>query len=308
MFRKTISVLLAVVLCIGCFSMVSFAASDDVKLIRRLNSNFSMSECYNQGVWKAYALADKNGNPIYYENNPINENGVYRAVEKNVDNKGVWYADMSGRGTTDKKNGIGESFDSDYPFSWNYSQLHVALKYTGRFYYENGATYSNSSLNSLVSLGEAYEVIFMDHHLVFPMEFFGSNVPLYKVEEVCSDSISLYYGDVADIYLEDADGNAITSFTASTDDTPIATCSNGKLYAEGAGETTLKVKFTKNNRTIEKSFRVIVKGNTGNANTGFRCSRCDWYDEMTAKGGFSAMIAKVVHPIFHAFEQMFKRF
>lgn len=307
MFKKTFAVLLAVVLCIGCFSMVSFAASDDVKIIRRLNSNYSMTKVYDMGVWEAYALADPSGNAYYYENNPINENGVYRAIEKNVDNKGEWYADMTGRGTKDKKNGIGESFDSDYPFSWSYDQLHIALKYNGNFYYKNGTALNDSSLNALVPLGEMYEVIYMNHNLVFPVEFPGSDIELYTVEEVCADTLTLYAGNTAEIYFEDGDGKAISNVTVTNGSTSIANYSNGRLKSVGAGETALKVKFTKNGRTVEKSFRIVVKSPNGGASAGFRCSKCDWYDSMIKKGGFSAVLAKIVHPVTHALEQMFKR-
>lgn len=315
---KFISVLLSVTMLLGCFGMFAIAdepepsaAVTDVRIIRPLNAEFSQVQQKKNGFYYSFALADENGVPIYYENNPIHTGSEYRGVERtrfSDDPEGIstWTITMTGTGKTDDRTPLGGKFDDDFPLSWNYDQLHVAFRFNDDAKYLDGTPYEGD----FMAIATA-ELLFMDHNLVVPVNTIGADnkmVEEYYAEEIFNHTVQLNQEESFSVYFE---ANADIEYDVAQlvfDNTDIADYADGKITGYKAGETSAVLLLKNDDNTVfSKMFHVKVYAAEEGRESGFRCSKCDWYEKQQEQGGMMAVIARIVHAIIHIIERISSR-
>lgn len=275
--KKILSVILAVMMIVGCFGVAAFAAdgSDssvitDVKIIRPFNKDFSAVKVYDKGIWEAYALADENGNALYFEHNPIHVGSVYRGYDKNVFDNGTNYYEWIGTGKDGGRNAIGERWDVDFPSSWNYDTVHASLAYTEKAYDENWNEIE-SPFKDVTELDGANDLMFMDHHLVLteehPWMLVGTQYGMYQIEEVYDNKIELNEGESFSVYFEPDTDASYSDLKLVFENSDIAAYNDGKIYGNEAGKTTATLTLKNSDgSTFTKTFNVVVDHVDDNSN------------------------------------------
>lgn len=316
-YVKFISVVLTLVMAFEWFGIISLADAEsdsvisDVKIIRSFNKDFSTKKIYDKGLWQAYALADENGDPIYFENNPIHVGGVYRGYDKIAYTNGeTEYYGWIGKGIDGGRNSFGEKWDSDYPFAWNYDSVHASFCYTTEAYDANWNPIESSFVD-MAGLYGIQELMFMDHYLVATEQTSALDdeiIGMYLFEEVFDEKIMLNEGETMEVYFEPDIDTEYSDLRLEFADNTISEYVSGKINGLKAGTTTATLTLKRaDGSTFTKNYSVEVKSVSENQPTGFRCSKCDWYENQQKVGGITALFAKIVHMLIHMIERLTSR-